>query len=150
MCFRFLNKIFGSNRHRANAANDETSPRPSLANVRQVSIDTVLTVRSAKSVKSGKATVGNPGTVVVHVGKKMTHSATSMVVEGRQSVAGGSGGGAISSNVTDTDTDTASAGAAAVVAVSGAGDNGSPGKRSSWWGFFGMGRKKSRSSNETL
>ncbi|KAI8035196.1 uncharacterized protein LOC128260868 [Drosophila gunungcola] len=50
MCMPYLTKLFGG----ANRTGGVT-PLPSLANVTQVSADTVRTARSAKSGKSGKS-----------------------------------------------------------------------------------------------
>ncbi|XP_017017969.1 uncharacterized protein [Drosophila kikkawai] len=152
MCFNF--KLFGGRRRRAIAANGGISPRPSLANGPQVSIDTVHTVKSSKSAKSvrlGKASAGiRPAAVIV--GKKMGHSANLLGLEKRQHTAAESGGGATSSSTTAPAAITAvasvgsSAGPAAVSEVN---DNGNSIKRSSWWGFFGMGKKK-RNSNQSI
>ncbi|KAH8356169.1 uncharacterized protein LOC110184453 [Drosophila serrata] len=152
MCFQFLNKFFGANRRRSAAANGGISPRPSLANGPQVSIDTVRTVKSAKSVNPPAA---NRVVTVVNVGNnsKMGHSVNSLGLERRQSVAAGSAGGALSNNASAAATAAGTAAANTVdpgSGVSGAGNNRNHGKRSSVWGFIGITKKKSRSSNESI
>ncbi|XP_017113377.1 probable endopeptidase p60 [Drosophila elegans] len=56
MCMPYLTKLFGgANRREQRTRNGGVTPLPSLANVPQVSADTVRTTRSAKSGKSGKS-----------------------------------------------------------------------------------------------
>ncbi|XP_016982638.1 uncharacterized protein LOC108047093 [Drosophila rhopaloa] len=56
MCMPYLNKLFGGgNRRERRNQNGGITPLPSLANVNQLSVDTVRTAKSGKSGKSGKS-----------------------------------------------------------------------------------------------
>ncbi|KAH8356138.1 uncharacterized protein LOC110184352 [Drosophila serrata] len=143
MCF---GKFFGgSRRHRANAAPQGASVRPSLANVPQMSVENVRKVKSSKSIKSSNAAAAaaaaSHGTF--NVGNQLAPSVNTMASEARKSVAAGPGGGATSdipaSGSMVPNTSGPAGGSAGGIS------NGRSAKRSSWWGYLGMNKKKNSS-----
>ncbi|KAH8237627.1 hypothetical protein KR038_003341 [Drosophila bunnanda] len=140
MCF---GKFFGGNRRRrANAAPQGASVRPSLANVPQMSVDNVRKVKSSKSIKSGNAAAA-ASQATFNVGNQLAPSVNTMTSEARKSVAGGPGGGAASDipvSISMVPNTSVPAGGSA-----GGISTGRSVKRSSWWGYFGMNKKKNSS-----
>ncbi|KAH8235703.1 hypothetical protein KR032_005712 [Drosophila birchii] len=136
MCFG--NLFGGRRRHRSNAAPENTSqPTPSLANVPQVSVDNVRTVKSSKSIKSSNAAAAaaaaSQGTFNVAPSVNATPS------EARKSAVAGSGGEIPASASMVPNTSGPAGGSSAGIS------NVRSIKRNSWWGYFGMNKKKNSS-----
>ncbi|KAH8336146.1 hypothetical protein KR074_004224 [Drosophila pseudoananassae] len=139
MCMPYLSKVFGGNhRHQRRAQDGGITPRPSLANMNQVSVDTMRTAKSAVSRKSTRAALReaeNNRTVAMETQGGGTTSSTARNVTVAEvaatAAAGASSGG----------------GANAAAASSSAG--GRSGTRTSWWEYLGINRNK-KASKESL
>ncbi|KAH8287486.1 hypothetical protein KR054_008766 [Drosophila jambulina] len=142
MCF---GKFFSSSRGQRSNAGPEAagSVRPSLANVPQLSVDNVPAVKSSKSMKSAKAAAAaSHGTF--NVSNQLAPSVNTMASEARKSGLGGA-------TTTDIPASVSGVPNAGGPASGSAGtiSNQRSGRRTSWWGYFGMSKKKN-SSIESL
>ncbi|KAH8344578.1 hypothetical protein KR067_000242 [Drosophila pandora] len=143
MCMPYLSKLFGGNNRAQRRAQDGgITPRPSLANINQVSVDTMRTAKSAVSRKSTRAALreaeNNRIVAIEMQGGGTTSSARSAgaaatVAAAASSTGATSGGGANATAATST--------------AGGAG--GRSGQRTSWWEYLGMNKNK-KASIESL
>ncbi|XP_017106497.2 uncharacterized protein [Drosophila bipectinata] len=136
MCMPYLSKVFGGNhRHHRRAQDGGITPRPSLANMNQVSVDTMRTAKSAVSRKSARAALReaeNNRTVTMEAQAGGTTPSTARNVAATAVAATAAAG--------------ASAGGAEAASSSAGGRSGT---RTSWWEYLGINRNK-KASKESL
>ncbi|XP_032308097.1 uncharacterized protein LOC116655106 [Drosophila ananassae] len=144
MCMPYLSKLFGGNNRAQRRAQDGgITPRPSLANINQVSVDTMRTAKSAVSRKSTRA--------ALREAENNRIVAIEMQGGGTTSSARSAGAAATTVAATASSTGAASGGGAnATAATSTAGGaGGRSGQRTSWWEYLGMNKNK-KASIESL
>ncbi|KAH8273396.1 hypothetical protein KR018_008637 [Drosophila ironensis] len=138
MCLPYLNKIFiGRRQHSRTAIQDGgITPRPSLANIGQVSVDTMRTNKSGGSRRNVRVAIKEASSAPSVNGSQLDGgTAHSSVSNAAATVANGTDPSGVE------ESETRSNGSGTTETGAGGGES-SPGQRTSWWEYLGIKSKK--------